>query len=110
MSEKPTDEPPEISLKQKLHSETACIAWTELQRFFAQGSVMWLKDGYDLIDVAVSFAEDNAGALQKIIDAGDLAAPTNDQARNWYESDAQLWSVVVAPFVLVQERSTEKQE
>lgn len=101
---------PELSLKQKLHSETARIAWTELQRFFAQGSVMWLSDDYDLIEVAVNFAEDNAEQLREIIDAGHLAAPSNAQARDWYQRDAELWSVVVAPFVLVQERAQNQEK
>lgn len=97
------DESPQLTLKQKLHSETARIAWSELQRFFAQGSVLWLSDDYDLIEVAVHFAEDNADTLQALMSAGGLAAPTNDQARKWYDDKAELWSVVVAPFVLVQE-------
>ena len=36
-----------------------------------------------------------------------LAAVSNLQAKNWFECDATLWSLVVAPFVLVQERPQE---
>ena len=38
--------------KAKLNLETAQVAWTELQRFFAQGSVIRVDSSLDLIEVA----------------------------------------------------------
>lgn len=95
---------PELSLKQKLHSETALMPWRELQRFFAKGVVIVVDSSLDLVATAMMFAEDRANDLLPHTDSGAVAAPTNDQARNWYLSDVDLWSVVVAPYVLVQEQ------
>jgi len=93
----------EPSLIDKLHSETARIGWLELQRFFAQGLVMQVADSMDLVQVAVWFAEDDSEKLETHIKSGAIAPPSNVQAKTWYMQKAELWSVVVAPFVLVQE-------
>lgn len=93
---------------EKLHSETAKIAWLELQRFFAQGAVLWLSSDLDLVKTAVLLAEDKSAQVQQLLESKQLAPPSNQQARKWVDADAQLWSVVVAPFVLVQEIETSK--
>lgn len=98
------EEPVELTLQEKLFSETARITWHELQRFFAQGVVLHVDESLDLIDVAVFMASDNANELQPLIEKGLVAAPTNDAARVWYEQNTELWSVVVAPYVLVQNK------
>ena len=91
-------------LKQKLHLETAPISWRELQRFFAQGLVRVVDSNCDLIEVAAYFVEDRAQILEAMLADGLISLPGNDQARQWYSADSKLWSVVVAPFVLVQEQ------
>ena len=93
----------DIAIIQKLHSETATIRWSELQRFFAQGAVLWLSKDLDLVKTAALFANDQSALLKPLLEAKKVAAPSNDQARQWVDNDALLWSVVVAPFVLVQE-------
>ena len=95
---------PELSLKQKLHSETALMPWRDLQRFFAKGVVVVVDSSLDLVLTAMMFAEDRANDLLPHTETGAVAAPSNDQARNWYLDDTELWSVVVAPYVLVQEQ------
>jgi len=93
-----------LSTLEKLYSETARIPWAELQRFFAQGVVMNVDGSLNLLDVAVMFAEDSAEELQALVEAGQVQAPSNEQALQWYEHEAVLWSVVVAPFVLIQDK------
>jgi len=93
-----------LTTKEKLLSETALIAWHELQRFFAQGVVMWASDELDLVTVATLFAEDQADELTLLLETSKIAAVSNEQARDWHAHDIELWSVVVAPFVLVQEQ------
>ena len=95
---------PEMSLLEKLYSETAQISWLELQRFFAQGLVMNVDPSLDLPEVALMFAEDKSKELALLVESSQVSAPSNDQARVWYAQEAELWSVVVAPFVLVQDR------
>lgn len=94
-----------IELKQKLVAETARIHWRELQRFFAQGLVLVVDDSLDLIDVACWIAKDDSTQIKPLQLNKQIMPPSNQQARDWYDDDTALWSVVVAPFVLVQARS-----
>ena len=104
MTDTPLNLSEELSLKQKLHSETALIAWHELQRFFAQGVVIVISDSLNLVETAALFADDKADDISSLLNADAIAYPSNGQAQKWYDSDAVLWSVVVAPYVLVQEQ------
>jgi len=95
-------------LKQKFHSETAQISWAELQRFYAQGNVVHINESLDLIEVAAWFAEDLADKIKPHLEVGTIAKPDNKQAQSWFDENTQLWSVVVAPFVLVQKDQSDK--
>ena len=89
-----------------LNLETSRIAWEELQRFFASGKAIFVSDTLDLIDVAIQISRDNKGQVVQWMEAG-LVTPVSDvQAQTWHEADAEVWAVVVRPYVLVQ--GTEK--
>ncbi|MEM7565281.1 MAG: DUF2288 domain-containing protein [Pseudomonadota bacterium] len=92
-------------LRAKINGETAKIPWTELQRFFAAGKVMWVAPALDLVQVALALHEDDVSKVAEWTEAAQLKPTSDDQARNWFETDALLWSVVVKPWVLVQEKS-----
>ena len=87
----------------RIISETAKIPWLELQRFFAAGKVMWIAAELDLVDVACALQQDNLQQFETWTGAQQLAPVSNEQARCWVDADALLWSVVVKPWVLVQE-------
>ncbi len=90
-------------LRAKLVGETARAPWHELQRFFAQGTLLMAAQGIDMIDVAVALANDDRDAFAAWLQA-EQAGPVSDaQALAWSEADATLWTVVVRPWVLVQE-------
>jgi len=99
------DKPEFESLSHKLLAETAMIRWHELQRFFAQGAVLWVDASLDLVEVATYFADDSAKDLEPLLAKLLIRQPTNPQAKKWYADDAELWSVVVAPYVLVQDQT-----
>jgi len=90
-------------LKAKLNLETAQIAWTELQRFFAQGSVIWVDAQLDLIEVASCVARDDSDQIKAWMAESVLAPVSNQQAKDWLAQDAILWSVVVRPLILIQD-------
>ncbi len=98
-------ESPETKLLQELHQQTAKIAWSELQRFFAQGRVLQLDQSLDLVEIAAAMASDSSKVLEPLVEQGLLLYPSNDQARQWFQQETELWSVVVAPYVLVQDNS-----
>lgn len=85
-----------------LAQETAKIAWSELQRFFAQGQVLQVADGLNLVAVAAEVAADDKAKVEARIASGDIAHVGDEQAKAWIENDSSVWSVVVAPWILVQ--------
>ncbi len=86
----------------KVNMETARIAWRELQRFFASGAAIYVSRDLDLVEVAFQVSEDNRDMAARWMDSGHIARVTDEQAQAWYEADADMWAVVVSPFVLVQ--------
>ena len=87
----------------KLLGETATAPWRELQRFFAQGVVVWVAPGLDLIEVGLAMSGDRADLFRAWLDSGQAARATDAQARAWLEADAHLWTLVIRPWILVQE-------
>lgn len=85
-----------------LNLETSRIAWRELLRFFAAGTVVAVDAGLDLIEVAYQMSQDNKTLVEQWLAQGALAKVSDRQAQLWLESDALLWTVVVKPWILVQ--------
>jgi len=85
-----------------INLETSRIAWKELQRFFANGSAIFVSGALDLVEVAVQISKDNKAQVAQWMDTGQIARVSDEQALGWYESDANVWAVVVRPYVLVQ--------
>jgi hypothetical protein len=86
----------------KINLETSKIAWKELQRFFAGGKALMASADLDLVEVAFQISEDNVEQIRQWTMAGKLAHVSDEQARQWAETDALVWAVVVSPWVLVQ--------
>lgn len=91
------------TLYAKLLGETAAITWQELQPF-ARGALLQVAGEADLVEVAVAVAEDDQAKVAAWLTGGQLAKMPAEQAQDWLERDPDLWAVVVAPWVLVQER------
>jgi hypothetical protein len=87
----------------RINGETAKIPWLELQRFFAAGKVMWVAAELDLVDIAWALQQDDLQQVRAWTEARQLTPVSDEQARAWVGADALLWSVVVKPWVLVQE-------
>lgn len=97
-----TNGDPEL-LRAKINQETAKIPWKELQRFFARGRVILVSPGLDLVEVAAMATDDRSEELAAWLSDGQISKVSDDLARSWVESDSTLWTVVVKPWVLVQE-------
>ena len=93
-------------LRQKINLETGSIAWSELVRHFAKGSVVLIGSELDLIEVAERFAADDQSQVAEWIEENKISRAMDDDAPRWNEHSTEFWSVVVAPWVLVQEKST----
>ena len=94
---------PRDDIKAKLNLETSRIHWHELQTYFAKGQVVRVAPGLDLLEVAVQLTADNKAQFQHWMGQGQVGEVSPDLARDWYDRNAELWAVVVAPWVLVQD-------
>ncbi|MBK1886465.1 MULTISPECIES: DUF2288 domain-containing protein [Marinobacter] len=91
--------------KAKLNLETSRIRWHELQTYYARGQIVRVGQALDLLDVACELTADNRALFEQWLANGDVGDVSPDLARTWYDRNTELWAVVVAPWVLVQDRS-----
>ena len=92
------------TLRNEFHGQTARICWHELQTYYAHGSTVWVAADLDLVEVAVRLALDDKARFEAWIAAGQVGPVSDEQALAWYDANEQLWAVVAAPWVLVQQR------
>lgn len=88
--------------REKVNLETSKIAWKELQRFFAGGTAVSVASNLDLVDVAYQFSIDNKDQVALWMQNSQVALVSDQQAIDWFESNADVWAVVVKPWILVQ--------
>lgn len=93
----------DTELHDKINRETGRVKWSELDRHFASGSVIWVSETLDLIDVALRIAHDDKASISRWMTDGTIAKVSDAQAQSWHDTDATLWASVVSPFVLVQQ-------
>ena len=92
------------TLYAKLLGETAAITWQELQPFFARGALLLVDGTQDLIEVAQAVAQNDQEKVAAWLAAGILSKADDSRAEDLLTRDPELWAVVVAPWVLAQER------
>ena len=90
-------------LRTHLHGETSKLPWSELETHFARGVLFKVEKGIDIIDVAIVMSRDDKDTLKEWIDTQKVIAVETDDAQRWHDASESLWSVVIAPFILVQE-------
>lgn len=95
----------ELSLTDKILTETATIPWTDLQTLYAKGVLIWVSASLDLVEVASDFAEDNTSKIEHWLTSGEVQKMTDDKAREWSDSQPEVWASVIAPWVLVQDKT-----
>ncbi|MCQ8103815.1 DUF2288 domain-containing protein [Methylomonas sp. SURF-2] len=88
--------------KLKLNQETSLICWLELQRFFAAGLAISIEDELDLVEVAYQFSVDNKHQVGEWLKTKRIGPVTDRQAEDWFNRQAEVWAVVVKPWILVQ--------
>ena len=91
-------------LRREFHAQTARIRWHDLQTHYAHGSVVQVNADLDLVEVAVRLGLDDTVEFEAWIRSGQVSTVSAEQALSWFEANQELWAVVAAPWVLVQER------
>lgn len=97
----------EISeLYAQLLGQTARISWAEIMPYFAKGMVLWVASDQDLVAVAELIINDDKKKVSALMQQKALLNLQDQQALDFQQRDPELWAVVIAPWVLVQERQT----
>lgn len=86
----------------RLNAETGKIEWSWLKPHAKSGAVIVLDERCDLVDVAASIAEDDGKRIRELMQGNQLRKPGAEELEYWEQNNSQFWSVVVAPFVLIQ--------
>lgn len=89
-------------LRANINNETSQINWSELQRFFAGGWLIYVSSNTNLLDVAVAFSLDDKDEVSKWLTSGEVAKVSDEQAKQWHVEDAAFWANVIKPWVLIQ--------
>ncbi len=91
-------------LRAKLNLETSQMQWRELLRYFAAGTVIAVSDELDLVEVAVCISNDDKASVAQWMAENRVAKVSDAQALAWLKADAALWTVVIKPWILVQQK------
>ena len=91
-------------VRQKLNQDTAKIKWGALHEHQLIECVIAVSADLDLIDVAYEFTFDNHDQVKAWMEQEQIMKVSDDQAQQWKTENRELWAVVVAPWVLVQEQ------
>lgn len=94
-------------LRAKINGETSRMPWKDLERFFASGVVIAVSNDLDLVEVAYRVASDDKDAVAKWMAENRLGRVSDAQASAWMQADLSLWTVVVKPWILVQQEKAE---
>ena len=91
-------------IKAQLTEELADIDWGSLIPHAQRDAVIVVNPGLDLIEVGIAIAQDNVIPVQRWIGEKLVCKPSPEQLSNWnLEPDKQFTTLIVQPFVLVQE-------
>jgi len=91
------------ALKRKLNIDTGKISWPALAEHQQRDAVVEVDSSLDLILVACEFVRDNREQVEEWLNAGTIAKVDDNKADQWQQEEKEVWAVVVAPWVLVQQ-------
>ena len=89
--------------KAKIVGETAKAPWKELERFYAQGMLILVDKSLDLVETSFAISSDNAEQVSQWMDSGLLKRNFDEQAIAWEKNNTDIWTVVIKPWILVQD-------
>ena len=75
---------------------------------FARGALLQVDAALDLVEVAEALAGDDREKVAAWLSGGGLSKVGEDAAKDFLERDPTLWAVVVAPWVVIQERAEKR--
>lgn len=91
-----------VATKESINLETAKIAWKDLEVYFAAGNVISVSFDLDLTEVALQITEDNSKQLKDWMEKGMIDVVTDEQAKDYADTEITVWAVVIKPWILIQ--------
>jgi len=88
-----------------LNEQTGQLSWSELEKHFARGVVIKVAAKLDLIEVAAAVVRDDKEAMTQWTKSLLVDHANEQDAKDWYQRQPAFWAVVVAPWVLIQEKT-----
>ncbi len=80
------------------------VQWEWLKPHVQRDSVVIVNPDLDLAEVGVAIATDNTQAVERWINEQLILKPNADQLADWSRDNKRLTSLIVQPYVLVQDR------
>ena len=92
-------------LRQELASMVGPTQWNWLKPHIARDAVVFVDPQLDLVEVGMALTNDNVQSVQRWIGEQLITKPTEEQLQTWGVTGPsnQLQSLIVQPYVLVQE-------
>ena len=99
-----SEEQPEnpLWMEGKIIGETAKCLFSDLMQPFAQGRLVEVSSALDLVEVTQALNNDQSDLFSAWVAAGQINRLDDLRAKSWVQDDVLLWTVVLAPWVLVQ--------
>lgn len=92
-------------MREQLAEGMGPIEFDDLRAHLTRGAVITVSAKLDLLDVGEAVARDEKARVEAWIASGDVGKPSLETIERWSKSaSGTLVSLVVQPFVLVQER------
>lgn len=92
------------TIQEQLSKDVANIDWQELLPHAKRDAIIIVAENLDLLDVAIAIAQDNTALVQQWIENKSISKPSSEQLTDWnQEMQKQFITVIVQPFVIIQE-------
>lgn len=92
------------AIRAGLERTLGLVQFTDIQAHLARDAVFIVGPTVSLLECGVSVALDDVDVVRAWIEDGSLRKPTMDERSTWPKAAGKRWtSVVVVPFVLVQD-------
>lgn len=96
-------------LQQELAAKIDVAEWFMLRAHLERGGLIVVDPLLDLAEVGAEVAADDIKAIGRWVVSGLLGKPTAHQIESWdKEKGKRFHSLIVSPYVLIQEESPEK--
>lgn len=91
-------------LRTELEKMVGPVQWEVLKPHARRDAVVVVNGQLDLVTVGAAIAADNTQAVSRWINEQLIVKPTAEQLAEWSVENRRFLSLIVQPYVLVQER------